>query len=484
LFAEEVLSNRKEAVQQEKMIENVKKSNQRNLSKRIDVDKHIFDNNDPPVAKKPRKTNSDKKNSNEAEVPCTKVVKIKKSHSVSMASEKDKSTFVSNSFQERENLRKQSQLQSPALKERFMQQSESTMEITERSSSFSQQQTRPVSYNLPPYSQKLPSQFGSHSTMTPITLDQEQYQHDKITGPSVTPICQYSSQESMYQGTSNPRSNDSSWCHRQNDDFLGDPYIPRDFQFRRYSTPASQHHSSSLESHINYDSSISSNNYNSQHFSTNPSLHHTELNAYHRGRRDTQQFDVSDSNNYNSQHLSGNFLYTHRQVEGSSNLTLQKNNDGYENTVPIPQFLKTTEPCLPPVNAAENDSNHSDKSRTFIEIGTATRHENTCNNVNRRGSLADSLTQNISTVQSKDHQQKRMINRSTEIRSRQSETDNADKNESVGFENGKAPADKLQNAFAFINTEIHSSNIICDDPANINDEAHSDKSVTSKSSTE
>jgi len=78
-------------------------------------------------------------------------------------------------------------------------------------------------------------------------------------------------------------------------------------------------------------------------------------------------------------------------------------------------------------------------------------------------------------VQSKDHQQKRMINQSTEIRSRQSE---ADKNESVGFENEKAPADKLPNAFAFINTEIHSSNIICDDPANVNDEAHSDKSVS------
>jgi len=106
LFAEEVLSNRKEAIQQEKIIENVKKSNQRNLSKRIDADKHIFDNNDPPVAKKPRKTNSDKKNSNQAKVPCTKVVKIKKSHSVSMASEKDKSTSVSNLFQERENLRK------------------------------------------------------------------------------------------------------------------------------------------------------------------------------------------------------------------------------------------------------------------------------------------------------------------------------------------------------------------------------------------
>jgi len=188
LFAEEVLSNRKESIQQEKMIENIKKSNQRKLSKRIDADKHIFDNNDPPVAKKPRKTNSDKKNSNQAEVPCTKVVKIKKSHSVSMASEKDKSTSVSNSFQERENLRKQSQLQSPALRERFMQQSESTMGITERSS-FSQQQTRPVSYNSPPYSQRLPSQFDSHSTMSPITLDQEQYQHDKITDPSVTPIC-------------------------------------------------------------------------------------------------------------------------------------------------------------------------------------------------------------------------------------------------------------------------------------------------------
>jgi len=393
-----------------------------------------------------------------------------------MASEKDKSTSVSNSFQERENLRKQSQLQSPALRERFMQQSESTMGITERSSSLSQQQTKPVSYNPPPYSQRLPSQFDSHSTMSPIILDQEQYQHDKITGPSVTSICQYSSQESMYQDTNNPRSYDSSWCHRQNNDFLGDPYIPQDFHFHRYSTPASQHHSSSLESHIDYDSSISSNNYNSQHFSINPSLHHTELNAYHRGRRDTRQFDVSDSNNYNLQHLSRNSLYTHPQVEGSSNLTLQKNNNGYENTIPIPQFLKTTEPCLP-VNAAENDSSHSNESRTFLEINTATRHKNTCNNVNPRGSLADSLTQNISTVQSKDHQQKR-INQSTEFRSRQSEADNADKNESVGFENGKAPADKLKNAFAFINTEINSSNIICDDPATINDEAHSDKSVS------
>jgi len=140
-------------------------------------------------------------------------------------------------------------------------------------------------------------------------------------------------------------------------------------------------------------------------------------------------------------------------------LTFQKNNNGYENTVPIPQFHKTTEPCLPPVNAAENNSSHSDESRTFLEIGTATR-------------------QNISTVQSKDHQQKRMINQSTEIWSRQSKADNADKNESVEFENGKAPADKLQNAFAFINTEIHSPNIICDDRANVNDEAHSDKSVS------
>jgi len=99
--------------------------------------------------------------------------------------------------------------------------------------------------------------------------------------------------------------------------------------------------------------------------------HHTELNAYHQDCRDTRQFDVPDSNNYNSQHLSGNSLYTRRQVQGSSNLTLQKNNNGYENIIPIPQFLKTTEPCLPPVNAAENDSSHSE-SRMFLEIGTAT----------------------------------------------------------------------------------------------------------------